>query len=95
MSSSLVGVIGGIGPVEIIIVLVIVLLLFGAKRLPEVGRSLGQGMREFKQSVTGKDRDEDEDREPRRLETPAGEGGSAPTASAAEKRPAGAGEPRT
>ncbi len=43
-----------IGPVELIIVLVIVLVLFGAKRLPEVGRGLGQGMREFKDSVTGK-----------------------------------------
>jgi sec-independent protein translocase protein TatA len=49
----------GIGPAEIIIVLVIVLLLFGARRLPEVGRSLGQGMREFKDSVTGKDRGEE------------------------------------
>lgn len=49
----------GIGPTEIIIVLVIVLLLFGAKRLPEAGRSLGEGMREFKNSVTGKDRDEE------------------------------------
>jgi sec-independent protein translocase protein TatA len=43
-----------IGPVELIIVLVIVLVLFGAKRLPEVGRGLGQGMKEFKDSVTGK-----------------------------------------
>jgi sec-independent protein translocase protein TatA len=43
-----------IGPVELIIVLVIVLVLFGARRLPEVGRGLGQGMREFKDSVTGK-----------------------------------------
>jgi sec-independent protein translocase protein TatA len=43
-----------IGPLELIIVLVIVLLIFGAKRLPEVGRGLGSGMREFKDSVTGK-----------------------------------------
>jgi sec-independent protein translocase protein TatA len=48
-----------IGPLELIIVLVIVLLIFGAKRLPEVGRGLGTGMREFKDSVTGKgDKDE-------------------------------------
>ncbi len=46
-----------IGPVEIIIVLVIVLLIFGPKRLPDLGRSLGRGMREFKDSVTGKDDD--------------------------------------
>ncbi len=39
-------------PTHLIILLVIVLLLFGAKRLPEIGRSLGTGMREFKDSVT-------------------------------------------
>lgn len=50
-----------IGPLEIIIVLVIVLIIFGPKRLPDLGRSLGRGMREFKDSVTGKDTD-DEDR---------------------------------
>ena len=48
-----------IGPVEIIIVLVIVLLIFGPKRLPDLGRSLGRGMREFKDSVTGKDNEPD------------------------------------
>jgi sec-independent protein translocase protein TatA len=46
-----------IGPLELIVILVVVLLLFGAKRLPELGRSLGSGMREFKDSVTGKDDD--------------------------------------
>jgi sec-independent protein translocase protein TatA len=44
-----------IGPLEIIILLVIVLVIFGPKRLPELGRGLGKGMREFKDSVTGKD----------------------------------------
>ena len=47
-----------VGPLEIIIVLIIVLIIFGPKRLPDLGRSLGRGMREFKDSVTGKDRDE-------------------------------------
>jgi sec-independent protein translocase protein TatA len=42
---------------EILIILVVLLLLFGAKRLPEMGRSLGRGMREFKDAVTGKDDD--------------------------------------
>jgi sec-independent protein translocase protein TatA len=46
------------GPLEIIIILVIVLIVFGPKRLPDLGRSLGRGMREFKDSVTGKDKDE-------------------------------------
>ena len=47
-----------IGPLEIAVVLVIVLLIFGPKRLPDLGRSLGRGMREFKDSVTGKDDDD-------------------------------------
>ena len=46
-----------IGPLEIIIVLVIVLVIFGPKRLPDLGRSLGSSMREFKDSVTGNDDD--------------------------------------
>ena len=46
---------GQIGWPQLVIVLVIVLVIFGARRLPEVGRSLGAGMREFKDSITGKD----------------------------------------
>ena len=42
-----------VGPLEIVGLLILALLLFGAKRLPEIGRSLGSGMREFKDSVTG------------------------------------------
>lgn len=56
-----------IGPTELIIVLVIVLVIFGPKRLPGLGRSLGSGMKEFRDSVTGKssdsDLDDDDDRE--------------------------------
>ena len=43
----------GISIWELLILLVVLLLIFGAKRLPEMGRSLGKGMREFKDSVTG------------------------------------------
>jgi sec-independent protein translocase protein TatA len=43
-------------PTHLIALLLIALLLFGAKRLPEIGRSLGNGMREFKDSVTDSDR---------------------------------------
>jgi sec-independent protein translocase protein TatA len=50
-----------IGPTELIIVLAIVLIIFGPKRLPGLGRQLGSGMREFKDSITGKDSDRDED----------------------------------
>ena len=48
----------GIGIWEILILLLVVLLVFGPKRLPEMGRSLGRGMREFKDSIAGKDDDE-------------------------------------
>ncbi len=50
-----------IGPTELIIVLVIVLLILGPKRLPGLGRQLGSGFREFKSSVTGADRDQERD----------------------------------
>jgi sec-independent protein translocase protein TatA len=52
-----------IGPTELIIVLVIVLVIFGPKRLPGLGRSLGSGMKEFRDSLTGKggSRDDDDD----------------------------------
>ena len=50
-----------IGPLELAIVLVIALVIFGPKRLPDLGRSLGSGMREFKDSLTGKDDDDDEE----------------------------------
>jgi sec-independent protein translocase protein TatA len=53
----------GISAWELAILLVVALLLFGAKRLPEMGRSLGRGMREFKDAVTGKDDDGDRPRE--------------------------------
>jgi sec-independent protein translocase protein TatA len=50
-----------IGPTELIIVLVIVLLIFGPKRLPGLGKQLGSGMREFKDSITGKGGSDDDD----------------------------------
>ncbi len=60
-----------IGPMELIIVLVIVLVIFGPKKLPGLGRSLGTSMREFKDSISGKDDDkslaagdDDDDAEP-------------------------------
>lgn len=49
-----------IGPMEVLIVLIIALVVFGPKRLPELGHSLGKGIREFKGSVNGESPDPDE-----------------------------------
>ncbi len=50
---------GWLGPWELAILLLVVLLVFGPKRLPEAGRSLGRGLREFKNSITGKDEEKE------------------------------------
>lgn len=52
---------GSIGPLELVIVLAIALIVLGPKKLPEVGRSIGNGMREFKESLSGERREEDDD----------------------------------
>ena len=49
-----------IGPLELVIVLAIALIVLGPKRLPDAGRSLGRGLREFRDSVSGRDRDTSE-----------------------------------
>ena len=79
-----------IGPLELVVILVVVLLLFGAKRLPELGRSLGSGMREFKDSVTGKDSDDDK----HRTELEAGEAAKPADTTTRTEAPVEA-EPRT
>jgi sec-independent protein translocase protein TatA len=48
----------GIAWWEILLILLLVLLVFGPKRLPEMGRSLGRGFREFKESITGDNKEE-------------------------------------
>lgn len=59
-----------IGPLEIAIVLIIALVIFGPSKLPELGKSAGKGFREFKDSITGDD-DEDEIEKPQITKTPA------------------------
>jgi sec-independent protein translocase protein TatA len=58
-----------IGPMELVIVLVIALIVLGPKRLPEVGRSVGRGMREFKESLTGDNVHEDDEDDVAQLHT--------------------------
>jgi sec-independent protein translocase protein TatA len=61
---------GNIGPLEIIIVLIIALVVFGPKRLPELGSSLGRGIREFRSTVTGEKRGDDEDEDVKAISQP-------------------------
>jgi sec-independent protein translocase protein TatA len=57
-------------PLHIAFLVVILLLVFGARRLPEIGRSLGSGLREFKQSVTGESHGSSQDHDPERPTLP-------------------------
>jgi sec-independent protein translocase protein TatA len=50
-----------VGPMELIVVLIIALVVLGPKKLPEVGKSLGKGMREFKDSISGMASHDEED----------------------------------
>lgn len=52
-----------VGPLELVIVFVIALIVLGPKRLPEVGRSIGSSMREFKDAISGEKRDDDDEDE--------------------------------
>jgi sec-independent protein translocase protein TatA len=68
-----------IGPLELVVVLIIALLVLGPQRLPEVARSMGKGMREFRSAISGETREDDvlpaddDEEEPaeRKLEPPA------------------------
>ncbi len=60
----------GIGPMELIVVLIVALVIFGPKKLPDLGRSIGGGMREFKNSITGDDREDLPPGDPARASKP-------------------------
>ena len=70
---------------EILLLLLVLLLVFGPKRLPEMGRSMGRGMREFKDSLTGKDKDDEEEQE---------QAASVTTTTTVESQPAAAPAPK-
>jgi sec-independent protein translocase protein TatA len=53
-----------VGPMELIVILAIALIVLGPKKLPEVGKSLGKGMREFKESLSGETEGRDDDERP-------------------------------
>lgn len=53
--------IGNIGPMELVLVLAIALIVLGPKKLPEAGRAVGRGLREFKDSLSGAGDDDDQD----------------------------------
>jgi sec-independent protein translocase protein TatA len=71
-----------IGPIELAIVLIIALIVFGPKRLPELGKSLGRGIREFKGSVSGEGDDDDEPKPPAEIDA-----SKAPAEKTAEDEP--------
>jgi len=60
LSAILLGIIGGLGGTELILIIVGILLLFGGKKIPELARGLGKGIREFKDASSGKSDDKKE-----------------------------------
>jgi sec-independent protein translocase protein TatA len=80
---------------DLIIVLVIVLLIFGPKRLPGLGRQLGQGMREFKDGITGHSKDEEEESRPELTQASAGSASQTTAGAPSERQSAEVGsQPR-
>lgn len=50
---------GPIGPMELALIVLIIVIIFGARKLPELGKSMGEGIKNFKRSISSKDNDED------------------------------------
>lgn len=51
--------IGPVGPTELILIILIIVIIFGARKLPELGKSMGEGIKNFKKSIASKDKEED------------------------------------
>jgi sec-independent protein translocase protein TatA len=56
---------GPVGPTELILILLIVIIIFGAKKLPDLGKSLGEGIKNFKKSMSHKDREDKDSASPK------------------------------
>lgn len=80
---------------DVIVVLVVALLIFGPKRLPMLGRSLGQGMKEFKDSITGDSSDDEPDERPALTPASAAEPAPPPAVPARESAEIGSPEHRS
>ncbi|MEA2005588.1 MAG: twin-arginine translocase TatA/TatE family subunit [Acidobacteriota bacterium] len=52
---------GPVGPTELLVILLIVVIIFGAKRLPELGKSLGEGIKNFRKSISPKEKEKEDD----------------------------------
>jgi sec-independent protein translocase protein TatA len=76
-----------VGPLEIAVVLIIVLIIFGPKRLPELGQSMGKGIREFKNSISG-DKQESPEEKRQQLEASEAKQPTPPSAGDAASKPA-------
>lgn len=71
-----------IGPLEIAVLVIILLIIFGPKKIPQLGRSLGRGITEFRDGVTNRNRDGDDEA----TELPAGESGSDSSSAAGSEK---------
>jgi sec-independent protein translocase protein TatA len=80
---------------DLIIVLVIILLIFGPKRLPGLGKQLGQGMREFKESITGESKDDKAEQRPELTAASASTPGAPQAAGTAQRDSAEVGSQRS
>jgi sec-independent protein translocase protein TatA len=61
---------GPVGPTELILIILIVIIIFGARRLPELGKSLGEGIKNFRKSISSREKEEDSSE---KKEPPSGE----------------------
>jgi len=61
---------GPVGPTELLVILLILVVIFGAKRLPELGKSLGEGIKNFRKSISPKEKEKEDDSNSNKSKTP-------------------------